>query len=110
MKRQVSSLQDIRLELLSLSGMNGIIEYTFISGLRAFEYKVSVPVENYLSDPNEQNAPENFMGFNLSLKLQPTRWRNCSRFFGYQNGLRLMIEFLLLIVSQSKSFEDLRIF
>ena len=60
-EKQVSSLQDIRLELLSLSGMNGIIEYTFISGPRAFEYKVSVPVENYLSDPNEQNAPENFM-------------------------------------------------
>ena len=36
------------------------------------EIKVSIPVENYLSDPDEQNAPENFMGFNLSMKLQPT--------------------------------------
>ena len=69
-EKQVSSLQDIRLELLSLSGTNGMINFNFITGSRASEYMVSVPVENYLSNPDEQNAPENFMGFDLSMKLQ----------------------------------------
>ena len=68
-EKQVSSLQDIRLELLSLSGTNGNINYTFERSPRAFEYMVSVPVENYLSDLEEQNAPENFMGFDLSMKF-----------------------------------------
>ena len=71
-EKKVSSLQDIRLELLSLSGTNGSINFNFITGPRASEYTVSVPVENYLSDPDQQNAPENFMGFDLSMKLQPT--------------------------------------
>ena len=71
-EKQVSSLQDIRLELLSLSGTNGTINFGFKTGSRASKYTVSVPVENYLSDPDEQNTPENFMGFDLSMKLQPT--------------------------------------
>ena len=66
-EKKVSSLQDIRLELLSLSGTNGRINFTFLSSRQSFEYDVSVPVNNYLSDPNEQNAPENFMGFELSM-------------------------------------------
>ena len=109
-EKQVSSLQDIRLELLSLSGMNGIIEYTFISGPRAFEYKVSVPVENYLSDPNEQNAPENFMGFDLSMKLQPTVGVIAQDSEASKSGL-MVNDRILAVNSQSiKSFEDLRIF
>ena len=70
--KRVASLQDIRLELLSLSGTNGLINFTFKSGIRAFEYTIPVPVENYLSDPAKQNAPENYMGFDLSMKIQPT--------------------------------------
>ena len=43
------------------------------------EYKVSVPVENYLSDPDEQNAPENFMGFDLIHEITANCRCNCSR-------------------------------
>ena len=64
-EKKVASLQDIRLELLSLSGTTGIIDFVFSRDLNKSEFKVSVPVENYLSDPDQQNAPENFMGFNL---------------------------------------------
>ena len=70
-EKQVSSLQDIRLELLSLSGTNGLINFKFTRGLSESEYTVSVPVENYLSNTDEQNAPEKFMGFNLSMKIKP---------------------------------------
>ena len=70
-EKQVSSLQDIRLELLSLSGTNGLINFKFTRGLSESEYTISVPVENYLSNTDEQNAPEKFMGFNLSMKIKP---------------------------------------
>jgi regulator of sigma E protease len=53
-EKQVSSLQDIRLELLSLSGTNGTINFGFKTGSRASKYIVSVPVENYLSDPDDR--------------------------------------------------------
>ena len=109
-EKQVSSLQDIRLELLSLSGMNGIIEYTFISGPRAFEYKVSVPVENYLSDPNEQNAPENFMGFDLSMKLQPTVGVIAKDAEASKSGLMVNDRILAVNSQPIKSFDDLRAF
>ena len=36
-EKKVSSLQDIRLELLSLSGTNGMINFTFLSEKQAFE-------------------------------------------------------------------------
>ena len=109
-EKHVSSLQDIRLELLSLSGTNGIIEFTFISGPRAFEYKVSVPVENYLSDPDEQNAPENFMGFDLSMKLQPIVGVIDQNSEASKSEL-MVNDRILAVNSQSiKSFEDLGIF
>jgi regulator of sigma E protease len=109
-EKKVSSLQDIRLELLSLSGTNGIINYTFMSGPRASEYIVSVPVENYLSNPDEQNAPENFMGFDLSMKLQPTVGVIAKDSEAAKSEL-MVNDRILAVNSQSiKSFEDLRIF
>jgi hypothetical protein len=39
-------------------------------------YDILVPVNNFLSDTEQQNAPENFMGFNLLMKLQPYSWLN----------------------------------
>ena len=109
-EKKVSSLQDIRLELLSLSGTNGSINFNFITGPRASEYTVSVPVENYLSDADQQNAPENFMGFDLSMKLQPTVGVIAKNTEAAKSEL-MVNDRILAVNSQSiKSFEDLREF
>tara|TARA_B100000287_G_C20619270_1_gene775288 strand:- start:308 stop:1651 length:1344 start_codon:yes stop_codon:yes gene_type:complete len=108
--KEVSSLQDIRLELLSLSGTNGIINFTFLSGPSKFEYTVPLPVENYLSNPDEQNSPEKFMGFGLSMKLQPRVGVIAQDAQVAQSDLKVN-DLILAVNSQPiKSFEDLRIF
>ena len=109
-EKKVSSLQDIRLELLSLSGTNGSINYTFMTGPRASEYIISVPVENYLSNPDEQNAPENFMGFDLSMKLQPTVGVIAKDSEAAKSELMVNDRILAVNSQPIKSFEDLRIF
>ena len=109
-EKKVSSLQDIRLELLSLSGTNGRINFTFMSGQQSFEYQVSVPVSNYLSDPNEQNAPENFMGFELSMKLQPTVGVIAKDSNAANSQLKVNDRILEVNSQPIKSFGDLRIF
>jgi len=108
--KPVSNLQDIRLELLSLSGKNGAINFNFVTGSRASEYTVSVPVENYLSDPEEQNAPENFMGFDLSMKLQPTVGVIAKDAEAFKSGLMVNDRILAVNSQPIKSFEDLRVF
>tara|TARA_A100001015_G_scaffold59426_1_gene65527 strand:- start:939 stop:2282 length:1344 start_codon:yes stop_codon:yes gene_type:complete len=108
-EKKVSSLQDIRLELLALSGTNGRINFTFLSGQQSFEYDVSVPVNNYLSDPNEQNAPENFMGFELSMKLQPTVGAIASDSNAAKSELKVNDRILEANSQPIKFFEDLRI-
>ncbi len=109
-EKKVSSLQDIRLELLSLSGTNGIINFTFLSGEELFEYEVSVPVNDYLSDPNEQNAPENFMGFALSMKLQPVVGVIAKDSNAAKSELKVNDLILAANSQPIKFFEDLRIF
>ena len=108
--KTVNSLQDIRLELLSLSGTTGIIDFIFSRDMNMSEIKVSIPVENYLSNPDEQNAPENFMGFNLSLKLQPTVGAIAKNSFAYEYGLRVNDRILEVNSQSIKSFEDLQTF
>ena len=107
--KKVSSLQDIRLELLSLSGTNGKIYYTFLSAQESLEYEVSVPVNNYLSDPNEQNAPENFMGFALSMKLEPTVGIIVKESNAAKSELKVNDRILSANSQPIKSFEDLRL-
>ena len=108
--KSVASLQDIRLELLSLSGTNGLINFTFNSSTRGLEYTVPVPVENYLSDPEKQNAPENFMGFDLSMKIQPTVGV-IAKDAEVANSELMVNDRILAVNSQLiKSFEDLRLF
>ena len=108
--KRVASLQDIRLELLSLSGTNGLINFTFNSGARELEYTVPVPVENYLSDPEKQNAPENHMGFDLFMKIQPTVGL-IAKDAEVANSELMVNDRILAVNSQSiRSFEDLRQF
>ena len=108
--KRVASLQDIRLELLSLSGTNGLINFTFNSGALGLEYTVPVPVENYLSDPEKQNAPENHMGFDLSMKIQPTVGL-IAKDAEVANSELMVNDRILAVNSQPiRSFEDLRQF
>ena len=108
-EKKVASLQDIRLELLSLSGTTGIIDFVFSRDLNRSEFKVSVPVENYLSDPDQQNAPENFMGFNLLMKLQPTVGAIAANSPANANGLEVNDRILEVDSQLIQSFEDLQI-
>ena len=108
--KKVSSLQDIRLELLSLSGTTGTIDFVFSGALNRSPYTVSIPVENYLSNLEEQNAPENFMGFNLSMKLQPTVGAIAKDSYASENGLKVNDRILEVNSQSIRSFEDLQIF
>jgi regulator of sigma E protease len=108
--KMVNSLQDIRLELLSLSGTTGTIDFIFSRGVDRSEVKVSIPVENYLSNLDEQNAPENFMGFNLSMKLQPTVGAIDKSSAAYANGLKVNDRILEVNSQLIKSFDDLQTF
>jgi regulator of sigma E protease len=108
--KMVNSLQDIRLELLSLSGTTGTIDFIFSRGVDRPEVKVSIPVENYLSNLDEQNAPENFMGFNLSMKLQPTVGAIDKSSAAYANGLKVNDRILEVNSQLIKSFDDLQTF
>lgn len=108
--RDVSSLQDIRLELLSLSGTSGVIEFMFETGARQSQFTVSIPVENYLSNTDEQNAPENFMGFDLSMKLQPTVGVIAEDSKALEAGLMVNDRILAVNTQSINSFGDLQIF
>ncbi len=108
--KRVSSLQDIRLELLSLSGKTGTIDFVFLSGLNRSEYAVSLPVTDYLSNQDEQNEPENFMGFNLSMKLQPTIGAIAKDSLARVNGLKVNDRILEVNNQLINSFEDVQIF
>ena len=108
-EKKVKSLQDIRLELLSLSGTTGTIDFMFSRDFNRSEFKVSVPVENYLSDPDQQNAPENFMGFNLLMKLQPTVGSIAANSPANANGLKVNDRILEVDSHLIQSFEDLQI-
>ncbi len=108
--KRVSSLQDIRLELLSLSGKTGTIDFVFLSSLNRSEYTVSLPVTDYLSNQDEQNEPENFMGFNLSMKLQPTIGAIAKDSLAHVNGLKVNDRILEVNNQLINSFEDVQIF
>ena len=108
--KRVSSLQDIRLELLSLSGKTGTIDFVFLSSLNRSEYTVSLPVTDYLSNQDEQNEPENFMGFNLSMKLQPTIGAIAKDSLARVNGLKVNDRILEVNNQLINSCEDVQIF
>jgi regulator of sigma E protease len=108
--KRVSSLQDIRLELLSSSGKTGTIDFEFSSGSNRSEYTVSLPVTDYLSNQDEQNEPENFMGFNLSMKLQPTIGAIAKDSLARVNGLKVNDRILEVNSQLINSFEDVQIF
>jgi regulator of sigma E protease len=108
--KQVSSMQNIRLELLSFSGSSGFLDLAFQSNDGQKQFDVSMPVTNFLSTPEAQNAPENFLGFAIIMKLQPIVGVISDDSKALQSGLKVNDRIIAINSQPVYSFEDLKIF
>jgi regulator of sigma E protease len=105
--KSVSSLQEVRLELLSFAGASGYLDLTFKSKNGSRQFEVPIPVKNFLSSVESQANPELFLGFNLAIKLQPIVGVISSDSMAGQNGLKVNDRILEVNSLTIKSFEDL---
>ena len=108
--KQVSSMQNIRLELLSFSGPSGFLDLAFQSNDGQKQFDVSMPVTNFLSTPEAQNTPENFLGFDIIMKLQPIVGVISDDSKALQSGLKVNDRIIAINSQPVYSFEDLKIF
>jgi regulator of sigma E protease len=108
--KQTSNLQQIRLELLAFSGSTGFIDLVFKSRDGSRQENITIPVENFLSSAAEQNAPENFLGFKIAMKMQPLVGIISKESPALQNGLMVNDRILAVNSVPIYSFEDLIIF
>ena len=108
--KQTSNLQQIRLELLSFSGSTGFLDLVFKSRDGSRQEDITLPVENFLSSAEEQNAPENFLGFKIVMKMQPLVGVISKDSPALQNGLMVNDRILAVNSEPIYSFEDLVIF
>jgi regulator of sigma E protease len=108
--KQVSSMQNIRLELLSFSGSSGFLDLAFQSNDGQKQFDVSMPVTNFLSTPEAQNTPENFLGFDIIMKLQPIVGVISDDSKALQSGLKVNDRIIAINSQPVYSFEDLKIF
>jgi len=108
--KQTSNLQQIRLELLSFSGSTGFIDLVFKSRDGSQQENINLPVENFLSSAEEQNAPENFLGFKIAMKMQPLVGVISKESPALQNGLMVNDRILAVNSQPVYSFEDIIIF
>ena len=108
--KQTSNLQQIRLELLSFSGSTGFLDLVFKSRDGSRQKNITIPVENFLSSAAEQNAPENFLGFKIAMKMQPLVGIISKESPALQNGLMVNDRILAVNSVPIYSFEDLIIF
>ena len=108
--KKTSNLQQIRLELLSFSGSTGFLDLAFRSRDGRQQENISIPVENFLSSAEEQNAPENFLGFKIVMKMQPLVGVISKDSLALQNGLMVNDRILAVNSEPIYSFEDLVIF
>ena len=104
---ETSNLQQIRLELLSYSGSTGSLDLVFTSRDGRELENITLPVENFLSSVEEQNAPENFLGFNIDMKMQPLVGAISKDSPALQNGLMVNDRILAINSQPIYSFEDL---
>lgn len=69
--KEVSNLQQIRLELLSNSGSSSALNLEFLSPDGQRQENINIPLKDFLATAEEQNNPESFLGFGLVMKMQP---------------------------------------
>ncbi|MDA9154472.1 RIP metalloprotease RseP [Gammaproteobacteria bacterium] len=105
--KRVANLQQIRLELLSHSGSSSTLNLNFVSPDSQAEKSIMIPVTDFLSSAEEQNAPEGFLGFGLTMKMKPIVGMISKESQAGLNGLK--INDLILSANSQKivSFEDL---
>ena len=115
--KQTSNLQQLRLELLSHSGETGSLDLIFKSREGERQENISIPIDNFLSSAEEQNAPENFLGsfddgkgFKLAMKNQPLVGVIVKDSLALQNGLQINDRILDVNSQPIYSFEDLKEF
>ena len=108
--KQTSNLQQIRLELLSNSGETGSLDLLFKSRDGQRQENIFIPIDNFLSSPEEQNTPENFLGFKLDMKMQPLVGVISEGSPASINGLQVNDRILAVNSQTIYSFEDLKDF
>ena len=108
--KQTSNLQQIRLELLSNSGETGSLDLLFKSRDGQRQENIFIPIDNFLSSPEEQNTPENFLGFKLDMKMQPLVGAISKDSPASINGLQVNDRILAVNSQTIYSFEDLKDF
>lgn len=108
--KQTSNLQQIRLELLSNSGETGSLDLLFKSRDGQRQENIFIPIDNFLSSPEEQNTPENFLGFKLDMKMQPLVGVISKDSLASINGLQVNDRILAVNSQTIYSFEDLKDF
>jgi regulator of sigma E protease len=108
--KEASNLQQIRLELLSNSGDTGLLDLVFQSRDGQRQESISIPINDFLSTAEEQTTPENFLGFNFALKMQPLVGVISKDSLALQNGLKVNDRILAVNSQPIYSFEDLQAF
>ena len=106
--KKTSNLQQIRLELLANSGETGSLDLQFQSRDGQRQENIIIPIDNFLSQAEEQNAPENFLGFELTMKVQPLVGMISKDSFALSNGLKVNDRIIAANSQPIYSFEDLK--
>ena len=105
--KEVSNLQQIRLELLSNSGSSSALNLEFLSPDGQKQENINIPLKDFLATAEEQNNPESFLGFGLAMKMQPMVGMIAKDSQAGVNGLKVN-DLILSANSQTIfSFEDL---
>ncbi len=105
--KEVSNLQQIRLELLSNSGSSSALNLEFLSPDGQKQENINIPLKDFLATAEEQNNPESFLGFGLVMKMQPMVGMIAKDSQAGVNGLKVN-DLILSANSQTIfSFEDL---
>lgn len=105
--KEVSNLQQIRLELLSNSGSSSALNLEFLSPDGQKQENINIPLTDFLATAEEQNNPESFLGFGLVMKMQPMVGMIAKDSQAGVNGLKVN-DLILSANSQTIfSFEDL---
>ena len=105
--KEVSNLQQIRLELLSNSGSSSALNLEFLSPDGQKQENINIPLKDFLATAEEQNNPESFLGFGLVMKMQPMVGMIAKDSQARVNGLKVN-DLILSANSQTIfSFEDL---
>ena len=105
--KMLSNLQELRLELLSMSGMTGDIFFEF-ENENGQPYSQSIFVKDFLNSEESQLVPENAFGFNIELSLIPYVGQILENSNAFNSELKLNDLIVKANSVKIKSFEQLK--